>query len=85
MTDFWSSVMLTSGRYSGNPMIKHVRQKAIRPAHFMRWLELFEQTAAELFTPDCASLFAAKAHNIARGLQMGMFFLQDAGGAQCLV
>lgn len=82
MTDFWSSVMLTSGRYSGNPMIKHVRQKAIRPAHFVRWLALFEETANALFTPDCAARFAAKAHDIARGLQMGMFFLQDAGKAQ---
>jgi hemoglobin len=82
MTDFWSSVMLTSGRYSGNPMIKHVRQKAIRPAHFVRWLALFEETANALFTPDCAVQFAAKAHNIARGLQMGMFFMQDAHKAQ---
>lgn len=77
MTDFWSSVMLTSGRYSGNPMIKHVRQKTIQPDHFVRWLALFEETANELFTADCAAQFAARAHNIARGLQMGMFFLQD--------
>ena len=78
MTDFWSSVMLMSGRYRGNPMIKHVRQKAIRPAHFTRWLALFEETANELFTPDCAAQFAAKAQNIARGLQMGMFYMPGA-------
>lgn len=78
MTDFWSSVMLTSGRYSGNPMIKHIRQKAIRPPHFTRWLALFEETARELFTPDCAERFIAKAHNIARSLQLGMFFQPGA-------
>ena len=78
MTDFWSSVMLTSGRYSGNPMIKHIRQKAIRPPHFTRWLALFEETARELFTPDCAEPFIAKAHNIARSLQLGMFFKPGA-------
>jgi len=61
MTDFWSSVMLTSGRYSGNPMIKHMRQKAIRPAHFVQWLALFELTARELFSLDCAERFNAKA------------------------
>ena len=74
MTDFWSSVMLASGRYSGNPMIKHIRQKAIRPPHFTQWLALFEDTARVLFTPDCAERFNAKAHNIARSLQLGMFF-----------
>ena len=74
MTDFWSSVMLTSGRYSGNPMIKHIRQKTIRPAHFVQWLALFELTARELFSLDCAERFIAKAHNIARSLQLGMYF-----------
>lgn len=86
MTDFWSSVMLTSGRYSGDPMTKHMRQKAIRPPHFTRWLALFEDTARNLFTPDCAERFIGKAHNIARSLQLGMFFrpgnarLPDSGG-----
>ena len=78
MTDFWSSVMLTSGRYSGNPMIKHMRQKAIRPPHFTQWLALFDHAARELFTYDCAESFIAKAHNIARSLQLGMFFRPDA-------
>jgi hemoglobin len=78
MTDFWSSVLLTSGRYSGNPMIKHLRQKAIRPPHFTQWLVLFDHTARELFTQDCAESFIAKAHNIARSLQLGMYFRPDA-------
>ncbi len=78
MTDFWSSVMLTSGRYSGNPMIKHMRQKAIRPPHFTQWLALFEDTARETFKPACAESFVAKANNIARSLQLGMLFRPDA-------
>lgn len=78
MTDFWSSVMLTSGCHSGNPMIKHMRQKAIQPPHFTQWLALFDQTARELFTHDCAESFIAKAHNIASSLQLGMFFRPDA-------
>lgn len=78
MTDFWSSVMLTSGRYSGNPMVKHIRQQAIRPAHFTRWLALFDDTARQLFTRNCAESFIVKAHNIARSLQLGMFFQPGA-------
>lgn len=45
---------------------------------FARWLELFEEAAKELFTPDRAAQFAAKAQNIARGLQMGMFYMPGA-------
>lgn len=78
MTDFWSSVMLMTGRYTGNPMTKHMRQTAIRPEHFQRWLALFAETANELFTPDCAAQFVVKAQNIARGLQMGMFYMPGA-------
>src|SRR5579875_1338846 len=52
MNDFWSSVMLTSGRYKGNPFAKHLKLEGLTPALFSRWLELFGETADELFTPD---------------------------------
>ncbi|HWF65234.1 MAG TPA: group III truncated hemoglobin [Rhizomicrobium sp.] len=74
MCDFWSSVMLTSGRYHGNPMVAHMRQKSIQPAHFERWLALFRITAQELFEPAIALAFIARAETIARSLQLGMFF-----------
>src|SRR5512142_2502348 len=31
MCDFWSSVMRTSGRYHGNPMLAHLRLKSVQP------------------------------------------------------
>ena len=78
MCDFWSSVMLMTGRYKGQPMVAHVRQKTIRPEHFARWLELFRQTARERFPADIAALFIVRAENIARSLQLGMFFQPGA-------
>jgi hemoglobin len=84
MCDFWSSVMLMSGRYKGNPMIAHMRLKMVRPEHFERWLNLFRETALEVCPPDIASLFRAKAGNIARSLQLGMFYrpaITSAGDA----
>jgi hemoglobin len=78
MCDFWSSVMLLSGRYKGNPMVAHMRQKAIRPEHFQRWLVLFGETAREIASPEIADLFCARADNIARSLQLGMFFKPEA-------
>lgn len=74
MCDFWSSVMLMTGRYKGSPMTAHMRLKSVRPDHFQRWLALFRATAEELLAPEIARLFIARADNIARSLQLGMFF-----------
>jgi hemoglobin len=74
MCDFWSSVMLTSGRYKGNPMLAHIRLKMVRPEHFDRWLALFRDTARQECPPEIARQFCARADNIARSLQLGMFW-----------
>ena len=81
MCAFWSSVMLTSGRYKGNPMTAHMRLKMIRPAHFERWLSLFRATAQELFAPEIARAFTLRADNIAKSLQLCMFFRADSKSA----
>jgi hemoglobin len=74
LTDFWSSVILKSGRYKGNPMLAHLRLKAVQPAHFERWLALFAETASEVFAPQAADAFIARAELIGRSLQLGMFY-----------
>lgn len=74
MCDFWSSVMLTTGRYHGNPMGAHLKLAGVTPAHFQRWLALFGETAGEVCDPAAAALFVARAQNIARSLQQGMFY-----------
>ena len=48
LSDFWSSVMLTTGRYKGNPMAAHMRQP-IEPEFFDRWLDLWRETTGEVF------------------------------------
>ncbi len=70
---FWSSVMLTSGRYSGNPVAVHRAVANIGRPLFADWLALFTQTAAELFDPTAASAFTAKAERIAVSLQLALF------------
>ena len=74
MCDFWSSVILMSGRYKGNPMRAHMRHKAIKPAHFERWLELFRDTAVETCPPEAAVACELRAQNIAKSLQLGMYY-----------
>lgn len=75
---FWSSVMLVSGRYKGQPVPAHVKHKErITPALFDRWLALWQQTTDELMPPDAASALQAKAARIAESLQLAMFFRLD--------
>lgn len=74
MCDFWSSVMLTTGRYKGQPMRAHLKLKQVTPKHFDRWLMLFRQTAEDVCAPETAERFVEKAARIAESLQLGMFF-----------
>ena len=75
--DFWSSVMLTTGRYKGNPMTVHMRQP-IEPGFFDRWQQLWRETADELFTAPVAAQFVAKAERIGESLKLGLFYRPDA-------
>jgi hemoglobin len=80
MVDFWASVMLTAGRYKGNPVAVHHAVEGIRPELFPRWLRLFEQTCEELLQPDIAAAFMGKALRIADSLQHAVFFRRRVAG-----
>lgn len=72
MCDFWSSVMLMSGRFHGAPMPAHMRIGGLDKTHFEHWLALFAETVADLCPPDAAEVFLAKARMIAQSLQLGI-------------
>ena len=74
MYDFWSSVMLSGGRYRGTPMKKHQDLPAFDATLFDRWLKLFEETARELHTPDIAERYIAKSRMIAESLKYGLYY-----------
>lgn len=70
---FWSSVVLTSGRYKGQPMIAHLRhEQHMTPENFACWLELWALTANELLGANAAAVFQEKASRIAESLQLGV-------------
>jgi hemoglobin len=71
LRDFWSSVTLMSGRYRGKPQQAH-DPLGLEPAHFERWLALFEETVDELCTGPAAYLFRDRARRIAESLQIGL-------------
>ncbi|OYQ32739.1 preprotein translocase subunit TatC [Niveispirillum lacus] len=73
LTDFWSSVMLASGQYKGNPMAAHLRHRArLTPALFALWLNLWDETAKDVLSPQDAAAIRATADRIARSLQLGL-------------
>ena len=72
MVDFWASVLLGAGRYSGNPRAIHAAVPGISPTHFERWLELFEQTLQATFDAETAAQIHTRARAMARGLMSGI-------------
>ena len=72
LCDFWSSVLLATGRFEGRPMQTHAAIPQLAPGHFVRWLELFRETARDVCPPDAAALFIARAEMIADSLQLGL-------------
>jgi hemoglobin len=81
LCDFWSSVMLTTGRYKGNPMAAHVKHP-IESAFFERWLALWWETAGELFAPVVAEQFRDKAERIAESLKLALFYRPGSSRAR---
>jgi hemoglobin len=75
LTDFWSSVMLASGRYKGNPMQAHVRHgPRIHAEMFERWLAIWAETTDEMVSPSIAAEMQAKAARIAQSLNLAVNF-----------
>lgn len=81
---FWSSVMLTSGRYKGSPMAAHLKhRRRITPAMFDRWLTIWTATTDELMSARAAAALQDKAARIAESLGLALFFrLEDPVAAR---
>jgi hemoglobin len=78
LADFWSSVMLSSGRYKGSPVAAHRRHGGvITSAMFDRWLQLWRQTAREALSTEDAEAVIGKAERIAESLQLALFVKFD--------
>ena len=70
ITDFWSSMLLATGRYMGRPMPRHIAIPELNDSHFQRWLTLFRMTVEELCPPDVAALFIERAETIGNNFRV---------------
>ena len=76
MKDFWSSVAMSTGRYSGKPVPAHQKLTGVSKDDFAIWLGLFEQTLHDIApSPDVVPYFMERAQRIAESLKLAMFTL----------
>ena len=82
LQSFWSSVMLTSGRYKGRPLPAHIKHAdAISAASFERWLAIWRETTDEMLDPRSAAALQEKAGRIAESLSLGISFHRNREAA----
>ena len=74
MYAFWSSIMLTSGRYHGNPMKKHKDLPQFDKDLFDVWLSLFAETAREVHTKPIAERYIDRSKRIAESLKLSLYY-----------
>ena len=60
LADFWLAKILGEDTYYGNFVGAHVKLPHIKKESFSRWLELFSQTADEVYIPEVAEQFKKK-------------------------
>jgi hemoglobin len=78
MKRFWRSIMLKTGEFSGNPMMKHAAISKIDNTEFNHWLKLFAETLAEMGGPQQArDRIYQRAEMIAESLLLGIHIHRD--------
>jgi hemoglobin len=60
-------------------MKAHAELPEITPAHFQRWLALFQATAIKTCPPGAAAVFVDRAKRIAESLQLGIALHRGEG------
>ena len=73
LSEFWSTIVLGTRSFHGNVYGTHMQLSGIEPAHFRRWLDLFGETASQLFEAEQAEQFIGMARRVASSLQIGFF------------
>ncbi|MEH6490165.1 group III truncated hemoglobin [Hyphomonas oceanitis] len=78
MKDFWASVAMNAGRYTGKPVPAHTKLTGVDATHFQTWLGLFQQVLEDTApSPEAVPYFMERAQRIAKSLQLAMFGLQN--------
>ena len=71
LVDFWSSILLRTGRFTGAPMPLHAAMPGLSADLFQRWLAAFYASNARQPNQAMAAQANAMAERIAQSLWMG--------------
>ena len=74
---FWSSVLLRTRTFKGNPMQTHLAITEIKEEHFTMWLAIFHKTAMEYYTMDSANKFIEASNRMAFSLNKNICFHRE--------
>lgn len=77
ITDFWSAMLLGTGRYNGRPMPAHLRIPELSDAHFARWLKLFRHVVEEICPIEVAALFLDRAERIGHNFRTRIHWMRS--------
>lgn len=80
LVDFWSAILLRTGRFTGAPMPKHAALPGLTAELFQHWLALFRETAGAQPNQAMGTQACAMAERIAQSLWMG-YQISRAPGA----
>jgi hemoglobin len=81
LTDFWTSVLLASRRYKGNPMMAHIAIPQMDQKHFGRWIELWRETTLEVFGRQISADLVARAESMGERLVAVSTGVRESQGA----
>lgn len=71
LVDFWSSILLRTGRFAGAPMPRHAVLPGLNAELFEHWLEIFRQTTADQPNREMGDRAYQLAERIAQSLWFG--------------
>lgn len=70
ITDFWSTLLFHTRRYSGNAFKPHMAMPGLDTEHFGRWLATLERTVDASHSGPVAELMKTLGHRIAFNMQL---------------
>ncbi|KSV64642.1 hypothetical protein N183_34740 [Sinorhizobium sp. Sb3] len=74
MMAFWGAMMMSTGRYKGNPVAMHlIHLERIDPGMFERWLTLWRKVTSDALSPEIAAEIQSRAVRIASRLSSALF------------
>lgn len=79
LVDFWSSILLRTGRFTGAPMPRHAVLPGLTAELFQRWLRLFREVADAQPNRAMAARACLMAERIAQSLWAGYRMARASG------